>query len=63
MWRVAKNAIPVETNLVKQQVLHEATCDHCQSHSKDDLHASWLRTYLTKIWESDIVLSFRNTEC
>ena len=30
LWRAAKNAIPVKTNLVKRKVLLEDTCDQCK---------------------------------
>ncbi|KAF3971158.1 hypothetical protein CMV_005209 [Castanea mollissima] len=49
-------------NLVKQHVLSEATCDHCQSHPEDVLHALRLCPCLTEVWESDIVQRFRSTE-
>nr|POE79140.1 hypothetical protein CFP56_60501 [Quercus suber] len=49
MWRAAKNAILVKTNLVKWQVLQEANCGNCQSHSEDVLHALWLCPCLTEL--------------
>ena len=32
VWRAAKNAISVKTNLVKRQVLQEEICNHCKTH-------------------------------
>ena len=43
-------------------MLSKATCDHCQSHPEDVLHALWLCPCLTKVCESDIVWRFRSTE-
>ena len=62
MWWAAKNAIPIKTNLLKWQVLQEANCDHCQSHSEDVLHALWLCPCLTEVWEANIGWSFRNSD-
>nr|POE50544.1 hypothetical protein CFP56_00008 [Quercus suber] len=62
MWRVAKNAIPVKTNLVKLHMLQEANCDHCQSHSEDVLHVLWLCRCLTEVCEFGIGWSFRDTD-
>ena len=61
MWRAAKNAIPVKTNLVKRQVLQEEICDQCKSHSEDVLHALWMCPCLTEAWKADTIWSFRNT--
>ena len=60
MWRAAKNAIPIKTNLVKRQVLQEDICDHCKSHSKDVVHALWLCLCLNKVWDANTGWSFRN---
>ena len=43
-------------------MLHEATCDHCQSHSEDMLHVLWLCPCLTEVWEFDIVWG-SETQC
>ena len=59
MWRTAKNAIPMKTNLVKRKVLLEASCDHCHLHPETVMHALWSCQCLTKVWESDQAWNFR----
>nr|POE67391.1 inactive lrr receptor-like serine/threonine-protein kinase bir2 [Quercus suber] len=59
-WRVAKNAIPVKTNLLKRQVLQEDVCDQCKSYSKDVVHALWMCPCLNEVWDADTVWNFRN---
>ena len=61
LWRAAKNAIPVKTNLVKWQVLQEEICDHCKVHSEDMVHALWLCPCLNEIWEANTSWNFKNT--
>ena len=61
LWRAAKNAIPVKTNLVKWQVLQEEICDHCKAHSEDMVHALWLCPCLNEVWEADTSWNFKNT--
>ena len=53
MWRTAKNAIPVKTNLVKRKVLLEESCDYCHLHPKIVMHVLWSCQCLTEVWESD----------
>ena len=61
LWRAAKNAIPVKTNLVKRLVLQEEICDHYKAHSEDVIHALWLCPCLNEVWETDTSWNFRNT--
>lgn len=61
VWRAAKNAIPVKTNLVKRRVLLEETCDQCKMQPENVLHALWSCPCLNEVWESDLAWSFRST--
>lgn len=39
LWRACKEALPVKTNLMRQKVLAEDICCHCNLRAEDGFHA------------------------